>query len=313
MERVDIGSLATSATRYDERRSAYSFGPRLYSSLPIHGAKRDTDVLRLTYFSETTVPVEVEGITPEGLRDKSPAEIEKLDIFHGNHKLPLGEMFRVEGDASDDRIEWSGDLAGVHWIGAKMVSGEIHADGPVGRHLGSEMRGGEIHVSGDAGDWVGGEMHGGLIHVRGRAGHLVGAAYRGSARGMTAGTILIDGDVGNEVGHTMRRGLLAVGGACGDLAGFNMLAGTILVLGGCGIRHGAGMHRGTLAFLGERPPLLPSFRYACRFRPTALRLIFRELRRRDFTVPDELFDADVELYNGDMIEGGRGEFLLRAP
>ncbi|MEQ8790672.1 MAG: formylmethanofuran dehydrogenase subunit C [Pirellulaceae bacterium] len=269
-------------------------------------------MLRLTYFGETSVPVEVEAVTPDALRDKSPAEIEKLDIYHGNRKLPLAEMFRVAGDASDQRLEWCGNLAGVHWIGAKMTAGEIRAEGPVGRHLGSEMRGGEIHVAGDAGDWVGGEMHGGLIHVRGRAGHLVGAAYRGSARGMTGGVILIDGDVGNEVGHTMRRGLLAVGGGCGDLAGFNMLAGSILVLGGCGIRHGAGMHRGTLAFFGERPPLLPSFRYACRFRPTALHLILRQLQQRGFNVAEELFAADVDLYNGDMIEGGRGEFLLRA-
>lgn len=269
-------------------------------------------MLRLTYIAETSVPVEVEGLTPDALRDKSLAEIEKLDIFHGNRKLPLAEMFRVEGDPADERVEWHGQLAGVHWIGAKMTSGMVHVEGDAGRHLGSDMRGGEIHVRGDAGDWVGGEMHGGLIHVRGRAGHLVGAAYRGSARGMTGGTILIHGDVGNEVGHTMRRGLLAVGGACGDLAGFNILAGTILVLGGCGIRHAAGMHRGTIAFLGERPPLLPSFRFACRFRPTALHLIFRELQRRNFPIPDDLFSIDVDLYNGDMIEGGRGEVLLRA-
>lgn len=267
-------------------------------------------VLHLTYTAETTVPVEVEGVTPDAVRDKPLPEIERLEVFHGNRKAALADLFRVEGDASDERIEWRGNLAGVHWIGAKMTAGEIRVEGNAGRHVGSEMRGGEIHVSGDAGDWVGGEMHGGLIHVRGRAGHLIGAAYRGSARGMTGGTILIDGDVGNEVGHTMRRGLLAVGGSCGDLAAFNMLAGTILLAGAVGIRHAAGMRRGTLVFLGDRPPLLPSFRHACRFRPTALRLIFRELARHDFPLTDEL-DADFDLYNGDMIEGGRGEVLVR--
>jgi formylmethanofuran dehydrogenase subunit C len=268
-------------------------------------------MLRLTYTAATSVPVEVEGVTPDAVCGKSTAEIAGLEIFHGNRTVALGDMFRVEGDASDRRIEWQGDLAGVHWIGAKMTAGEMHIDGHAGRHVGSEMRGGEIHVAGDAGDWVGGEMHGGLIHVRGRAGHLAGAAYRGSARGMTGGVILIGGDAGNEVGHTMRRGLLAVGGSCGDLAGFNMLAGSILLFGGCGIRHGAGMRRGTLAFLGDRPPLLPSFRRACRFRPIAMQLMLRELRRREFRVAPELFDADFDLYNGDLIEGGRGEVLIR--
>ena len=267
--------------------------------------------LKLSYIAPSSVPVEVEGITPDTVRGKSLAEIEKLEIYHGNRKLPLAELFAVSGDPSDGNMEWEGDLSGVHWIGAKLASGVMHVAGNAGRHVGSEMTGGEIHVAGDAGDWVGGEMHGGLIHVRGSAGNLVGAAYRGSARGMTGGTLLIDGDAGHELGHSMRRGLLAVGGTAGDLAGFNMLAGTILLFGPCGIRHGAGMRRGTLGFFGPAPPLLPSFRHACRFRPEALTLLYRKLRSHGFRVPDELVHASYDLYNGDLIEGGRGEILLR--
>jgi formylmethanofuran dehydrogenase subunit C len=155
-------------------------------------------------------------------------------------------------------------------------------------------------------------MHGGFIRVRGDAGHLVGAAYRGSERGMTGGTILVHGRVGNEVAHTMRRGLVAVG-ALGDLAGFNMLAGTIVVLGACGIRHGAGMRRGTLVFLGrERPPLLPSFRFACRYRPEAMTLLLRHLQQADFPVPDDAVRGGFDLYNGDFLDGGRGEVLMAA-
>ena len=269
--------------------------------------------LRLQYKQTSSVPVEVEGITPDRLREKSLAEIEQMEIYHGNEQLPLAELFTVSGDASDEQLEWTGELAGVHWIGAKMSRGIMHIDGHAGRHIGSQMQGGEIHVRGDAGDWVGGEMHRGLIRVRGRAGHLVGSAYRGSPRGMTGGTILIDGDVGNELGHSMRRGLIAVGGNTGDLAAFNMLAGTILIFGSSGIRHAAGMKRGTLAFLGhEHPPLLPTFRHACRFRPDAMSLLLAELRRHDFDVPTDVFAAAYDLYNGDLIEGGRGEILLRA-
>lgn len=269
--------------------------------------------LRLTLRQTTTIPLEVEGITPDAVRDKSLAEIERLEMFHGNRKIPLAEFFSVAGDASDEVIEWDGKLSGVHWLGAKMKSGRMHVLDAAGRHVGSEMRGGEIHVEGDVGDWVGGEMHGGLIHVRGRAGHLVGAAYRGSARGMTKGTILIGGDAGNEIGHTLRRGLIAIGGNAGDLAGFNMLAGTILLFGDSGIRHGAGMRRGTIAFLGDnKPPMLPSFRRACRFEPDALKLIARYLKSRGFAAPIERLMSPYELYNGDLIEGGRGEILLRA-
>ena len=269
--------------------------------------------LRFTLRAKTNVPLEVEGITPDAVRGKSLAEIERLEIFEGNVKTPLAEFFGVSGDSADELHEWEGDLAGVHWIGAKMTSGKVVVGGNAGRHVGSEMRGGEIHVLGNASDWVGGEMHGGLIHVRGRAGHLVGSAYRGSAKGMTKGTILVGGDAGNEIGHSMRRGLIAIGGNIGDLAGINMLAGSIFIFGESGIRHGAGMKRGTIAFLGTAaPPILPTFRKACRYRPEVLQLVFRELRRRDFAVPEELFCGFYDLYNGDFLAGGRGELLVRA-
>jgi formylmethanofuran dehydrogenase subunit C len=269
--------------------------------------------LRFILRAKTSVPLEVEGITPDTTRGKSLAEIEKLEIFEGNVKTRLAEFFTVSGDGGDEIHEWEGTLSGVHWIGAKMQSGKIIVHGDAGRHVGSEMRGGEIYVLGNASDWVGGEMHGGLIHVRGKAGHLVGAAYRGSARGVTKGTILIGGDAGNEIGHSMRRGLIAIGGNIGDLAGINMLAGTILLFGDSGIRHGAGMKRGTIAFLGKTPPpLLPTFRRACRYRPDALGLVFRHLRRLEFAIPDESLIAAYDLYHGDFVTGGRGELLIRA-
>jgi formylmethanofuran dehydrogenase subunit C len=269
--------------------------------------------LRLSLRAKTSVPLEVEGITPDAVRGKSLADVERLEIFEGNVKSRLADFFAVSGDTSDDLHEWHGDLSGVHWIGTKMEAGRIVVEGNAGRHVGSEMRGGEIHVQGNASDWVGGEMHGGLIHVRGRAGHLIGAAYRGSAKGMTKGTILIGGDSGNEIGHSLRRGLIAIGGNIGDLAGINMLAGTILVFGESGIRHGAGMKRGTIGFFGKtRPPLLPTFRHACRYRPEVLPLMFRHLRRLDFAVPGELLEQEVDLYNGDFLAGGRGELLMAA-
>jgi formylmethanofuran dehydrogenase subunit C len=271
--------------------------------MPLHFHLRQT----------STVPLEVEGITPDRLRELSLAEIEKLEIFQGNVKQSLAEFFRVSGTPADEQHVWSGDLAGVNWLGTKMKSGRIEVQGNIGRHLGSELKGGEIHVFGDAGDWCGAELHGGLINVRGSAGHLTGSAYRGSVQGMTRGTIVIGGNAGNEIGHSMRRGLLYVAGNIGDFCGLNMRAGTILIGGQAGIRPGAGMKRGTIAFLGtDTPPLLPTFRHACRYRPDIFRLIFQHLRRSQAPIAAETLAVMFELYNGDLLEGGLGEILLRA-
>ena len=269
--------------------------------------------LTLTLKKTTNVPLEVEGVTPDVVRNLSLTEIEKLQVFEGNRQIPLAEFFSVAGDPSDERMIWEGELQGVHWIGAKMKSGIMEVRSNAGRHVGSELRGGEIHVYGAVSDWVGGELHNGLIHVRGSAGHLVGAGYRGSAKGMTGGVLLIEGNAGNEIGHTMRRGLIAIGGTAGDLVGFNMLAGTILIFGESGIRHGAGMKRGSIGFFSDnKPPLLPTFRFACRYQPDFMTLVWNELRERRFPFPSEFRSASYDLYHGDMIEGGRGEVLFRA-
>jgi formylmethanofuran dehydrogenase subunit C len=262
--------------------------------------------------TQTSVPVELEGLTPQWARDKSLAEIERFEIHHGNRKLPLAELFTVSGDASDERLEFVGDLSSVHWIGAHMTSGVVRVQGSAGRHVGSQMRGGEILVEGDAGGWVGAEMHRGLIRIQGNAGDLTGAAYRGSARGMTGGMILVDGSAGDEVGLAMRRGLIAIGGAAGDMLGMNMIAGTVAVFGACGSRPGAGMRRGTLALFGPHPPqLLSGFRYASTFQPVVVRLMLRTLRDQGFRAADALGDSKYDLYHGDQVTIGRGEVLIR--
>src|SRR6187431_388899 len=76
--------------------------------------------ITLTYRGETSLPVEVEGLTPDWAWDKPLAEIEQFEIYHGNQKVPLGEMFALAGDAGDKRFDFEGNLEGVHWIGANM-------------------------------------------------------------------------------------------------------------------------------------------------------------------------------------------------
>jgi formylmethanofuran dehydrogenase subunit C len=268
--------------------------------------------IKLTYRGNTSIPVEIEGLTPDWSCDKSLGEIERLEIFHGNEKLPLAEMFAVAGDAGDKRFEFEGDLSGVHWIGAHMRSGTISVHGPVGRHLGSELRGGEIHVDGDAAGWIGCEMRGGLIHVHGNAGDLVGAAYRGSARGMRGGTIIVDGNAGNEIGLVLKQGLIAIGGNAGDMIGFNMTGGAVLVFGNAGIRPGAGMHGGTIAILGPSPPqVLPSFRFDRRGCPEKLLPLLRQLRDQGVQFPDSIISPEMDVYIGDLVADGAGEIYLQ--
>ena len=268
--------------------------------------------ITLTYRAETSVPVEIEGLTPDWACDKSLAEIERFEIFHGNRKLPLAEMFTVAGDARDKRFDIEGNLSGVHWIGAHMRSGRIFVHGPAGRHVGSELRGGGIRVEGDAGGWVGCEMRGGLIHVQGNAGHLVGAAYRGSAKGMTGGTLLVAGNAGNEIGLSMQQGVIAIGGEAGDMIGFNMSDGTVIVLGESGIRAGAGMHGGTIAMFGLTPSLvLPSFRFDRTSQPEKVAAVLRDLRDKGLRMDESLLPAEVDVYVGDLVAEGTGEIHLR--
>jgi hypothetical protein len=73
------------------------------------------------------------------------------------------------------------------------------------------------------------------------------------------------------------------------------------------------MRRGTIGLLGPEPPtLLPTFRKACTARLNVLRLVDQSLKRYGFPAPIKMGDTTIELHNGDLLEGGRGEILLRA-
>jgi formylmethanofuran dehydrogenase subunit C len=266
--------------------------------------------LTLTLRNQPEVPVEAEALSPERLAGMSTAQIAAFPVLYGNQQIPLGEFFRVEGQA-DGELRVVGDAARIKMIGAGLTRGRIVIEGNAGMHLGAAMTGGEIVVDGNAGDWIGAEMAGGRIVVKGNAGHLVAAAPRGGRVGMRGGEIIVHGSVGNELGGSMRRGLIAVGGTSGDFAGVNMLAGTIVVLGQLGWRAGAGMKRGSIVS-GRPAELLPTFSYACTYRPVSLRLVFGHLRSRGFAIAPEQFLGRYRRWTGDGVEMNRGEVLLLA-
>lgn len=266
--------------------------------------------LKLTLATAPEAPLEAEVLTPDRLDGLAPGAAAALPVLHGNRTAEVGDFFRVEThDGEELRLE--GDLGRVKLIGAGMSRGRIVVEGNVGMHLGAAMSGGEIAITGNADDWVGPEMRNGQIVVEGDAGHAVGSAYRGSRIGMKGGEIVVRGRAGNEVGNTMRGGLVAIGGACGDFAGVNMLAGTIVLLGELGIRSGAGMRRGTIVAMRE-PEVLPTFSYACTYRPAFLRRYLLHLKRRGLPVEESQIAGAYKRWSGDSVELNRGEILAFA-
>jgi formylmethanofuran dehydrogenase subunit C len=267
-------------------------------------------VIKLNLRDTSPIPLEVFGIIPERLHDLSALEIAKIPIQHGNREAPLGEFFDVTKQSSHSStidLRFTGETRNVKGIGAGMSSGAIHVDGSAGMHAGARMAGGTLRIEGAAGDWLGAEMQGGRIEVFGAAGSLVGAAYRGARRGMLGGSIFVHGNAGDEVGLFIRRGMIAIGGVCGDFAGASMIAGTLALLGGAGARLGAGMKRGTI-ITGGKVSLPGSFRYACRFRPSFLHLLHRQLS--SFPSADTILSGSFQCFRGDLLTGGYGEVLV---
>lgn len=264
--------------------------------------------ITLTLQTNPVVPLEAEAITPDRLTGLNEAEIAALPVQYGNQKAALGDFFRVSG-SSNDEVRVEGDLSRVKLLGAGMTNGRLVIGGNAGMHVGAGMSGGEIVVEGNCSDWAGAEMSGGRLEIKGNAGHLVGSGYRGSTIGMKGGEIMVHGSAGNEIGSVMRRGLIAIGGDSGDFTGVNMLAGTIIVLGQMGWRSGASMQRGSIISMHDAP-ILPTFTYACAYRPTFLSIYLRHLQSLGLPITEAHLNGYYRRWSGDSVEMNRGEILL---
>jgi formylmethanofuran dehydrogenase subunit C len=267
--------------------------------------------LSLTLREPPAVPLETDGITPDLLAGRPRAEIESLPVWHGKERVELADFFAVSGDG-DGELRVEGDLRRVKFLGAGMAGGRLIVAGDAGMHTGADMRGGELVVEGDVGDFAGTGMRGGRLVVRGSAGHELGGAYPGERAGMRGGEIVVEGDAGDRLGAGLRRGLIAVAGRLGEVAGLRMLAGTIVALGGLGASPGADMRRGTIVSMSEAR-LLPTFAFACSYRPPFLRLYLRRLRELGLPLTDDQIEGRYARWSGDGLELGRGEVLVYEP
>jgi formylmethanofuran dehydrogenase subunit C len=247
-------------------------------------------------------------LTPERVNGLAASEVAALTLRCGRRRLSVGDVFDVSGEGVE-QVAFAGDLRRVDGIGAGMSRGRVLVEGPCGDHLGARMSGGEIAVHGDVGAWAGAEMSGGLLRIWGSAGARLGGAYPSVRAGMTGGEIIVAGDAGEEAGAGMRRGLVVVSGRTRSGAGLRMLAGTVIALGGIGVEAGLGNRRGSLVSGAPVEPL-PSYAFAARYRPPALRL--QLLRARDLwlRVDDALVNGTWARWSGDRTELGRGEMLI---
>ncbi|MGQ9469892.1 MAG: formylmethanofuran dehydrogenase subunit C [Nitrososphaerales archaeon] len=248
-------------------------------------------------------PLDASVISPNIFAGKSLKEIESLEMWKGNKKVKLGEIFEVSGESGQKPEEISitieGDLSKARRIGKQMTSGKIIVNGNAGLYIGDRMKGGEIHVHGNADSWLGIEMKGGIIYVEGDAGDFIGSSYRGSRNGMSGGTITIKGNAGSEIGCWMKDGLIKIGGDVGLYAGVHMQGGTIFVSGSSSGRLGAEMVGGKVIVMGKVPDILPSF-------------IIDEIRP-NIKVGADKITGPFYSFTGDMTEGGNGKLFIYVP
>jgi len=267
--------------------------------------------LTLTLREAPAAPLRAEALCPDRLAGLSRAEIERLELWHGNRRATLGELFAVSGAGAED-VRVVGDLGRVAGLGTGMTGGRLTLEGSAGPHVGAGMGDGELIVEGDVGDWAGAEMRGGRLIVRGSAGRRLGGAYAGARAGMHGGEILVYGDAGEEAGAGLRRGLIAVAGRVGAAAGLSALAGTIVAFGTIGAHPGAGMRRASIVAM-TTTTLLPTYAPACTYRPPFLRLCLRRLRALGLPVTDEQIEGRYTRWSGDSVELTRGEILILEP
>jgi len=246
------------------------------------------------------VPVEVECISPNVFAEKSAEEIDMLQIWEGNRKRTLGDLFKTKHESNssleDFTIRICGDVSKARRIGAKMSMGNIVVEGDAGMHLGEEMNGGVITVTGNADSWTGSMMKKGTIKIKGDAGDYIGAPYRGSTHGMSGGTIIIHGNAGNEVGCYMRNGVIKIGGNVGQFMGVHMRNGTIYVNGDSEGRAGAQMLKGKIVVSGYIPSILPTFTI--------------DSIRPKVKVEGEKIEGPFYRFVGDLSENGDGKLFV---
>jgi formylmethanofuran dehydrogenase subunit C len=252
----------------------------------------------LTPLRQFQFPVMAECISPDVFQGKSVAEIAALEVWEGNRKKKLGDLFKIEEDpAETPNITIQGDVSEVRRVGMGMQNGEIVVNGNIGMHLGEKMSGGKITVHGDAAGWAGSEMKGGLIEIMGNAGDYLASPYRGSSVGMSKGTIIVHGNVGSDVAVFMKGGVIKVHGNAGPFLGFRMHGGAVHIEKNIGSRAGACMTGGKIVVSGVLEEMMPTF-------------TIDSVKAKVKIDEDEKATGPFYVFLGDLAETGNGKLYV---
>ncbi len=263
--------------------------------------------LTFTLKTELAQRIDLSPLTPNQLAGKTILDISSIELFSGNGKLRVDEVFDISGDDAND-IVFRNSCSRLDYIGSHMQRGRITVIGDAGDYLGFEMTGGEIEVKGNVEAFAASGMRNGFLHIQGNVGDYLGGAIAGNKQGMKGGTVIVTGNAGDRVGDQMRRGLLLIEGNVGDYCACRMIAGTIGVLGEVGQYVGYGMRRGTL--LLRNTPALHATIVDC----GSHTLPFLSLMFKSFAdLPGrfaEIGTNRVRRYAGDIANDGKGEILV---
>jgi formylmethanofuran dehydrogenase subunit C len=263
----------------------------------------------LTPRTDTTGPLEVDGLAADRLATLSEDEIGRLTVWQSGRRASLADFFEVRGGHAAALVI-EGSVPHVHGIASGMLGGEVLIVGDAGHAVAVEMRGGRVEVRGRVGDDAGSGMSGGTLEIGGDAGDRLGAARPGAQKGMTGGEIVVRGSAGVDAGASCRRGLIVVMGNAGADAARSMIAGSLFVGGRCGDGAARLNKRGSVIAIGgiEVPS---TYRYACTFRPPHVRMTLTYLARRyGLAFDTAVLGGRYRRFCGDLIAPGKGEILV---
>jgi formylmethanofuran dehydrogenase subunit C len=256
------------------------------------------------------------GIVPHRLLDKSIQEIRDLELKDCDSPAVVGDLFEVS-EGQRDRLALVGLKPYCDFVGGDMQSGWLDIEGTVGDHVASGMRGGTLTIAGSTGQYACSGLRGGRVIVQGNIGDFAAAAPPGKLTGMSGGSFVVEGSCGRWLGSRMRRGTVVINGSVDLGCASRMIAGTIAIAGEVAMPFGYGMARGTVMLMaadawGKKcsPPGFTDFT-PCEssFFPMLVRAIYDHAPWWEL---DELLSCHWHRALGDRAEGGYGEILMRA-
>ena len=258
-------------------------------------------MITLTPLKEFQAPITAACINPDVFEGKTVAEIAKLEVYEGNRKKKLGDLFKIEKKSTKTpSITINGDVSKVKRVGMGMEKGEIVINGNAGMHLGEKMVDGKITVNGNANGWTGSAMKGGVIEIHGDASDYLASPYRGTNVGMLGGEIVVDGNVGSDCACYMKGGIIKIKGGAGPFLGYHMYKGTIYVQKECKTRVGTSMTGGKIVVAGSLEEVMPTF---------TVDAIKPKVKIDD----NEKAAGPFYVFFGDLAEHGKGKLFVSKP